>query len=239
MTLSPPAKRSPEADLIAPVIPWLREKGWDVQTEKAVNLPGVARPRTPDIVACMGDNLAVLEGKVSLTAQAIAQAGAWRPFAHFVTLIVPHPGHRPTAQHKLLVKTVRMHGLGLLYVTKQAESPGHPKVRREIKAPRNPNPDTHPISAALSIGLTQPPQLAGSSSPTGQATARAWDRWAVVRNVVAENPGCTLKEIKAALSLKHSEHVELVRLAERQEIPGVIARTERGLLVLHLAEGQT
>lgn len=120
-----------EAEMLAPVVPWLEAQGWTVYQEVVGPHGGVA-----DIVATTRTERGSLlvwavEGKTSLSLAVIEQAVGWTAHAHFVSVAVPAPkrGGRGGYGATLLAEK----GVGLILCkppdryTPQAQA-GHPFV---------------------------------------------------------------------------------------------------------------
>ena len=87
---TPTPDRPRETTLARAVVAHLEDAQWDVYEE--ITLRGGGAPRA-DIVARQGPLLWVVEVKQSLSLAVLEQALHWLPYAHFVSIAVPHARH--------------------------------------------------------------------------------------------------------------------------------------------------
>lgn len=99
-----------ETDLFYPVKAWLEERGYDVYTEVESKYTG----GRADIVAVAGPAVTVVEMKLTLSLDLIAQAVRWKPFVNYVFIAVPQSRHRKI--HGYADIFLRREGIGLLEV---------------------------------------------------------------------------------------------------------------------------
>lgn len=107
-----------EKDLAAFVVTWLTDAGYEVFQE-------VARSgHTADIVARKEGDLVVIETKMSLSLDVIAQARRWLPSANQVYVAVPRRKVH-TGGYALALKVLAWLGIGLIEVTEAKFQPVH------------------------------------------------------------------------------------------------------------------
>ncbi|MBO9609180.1 MAG: hypothetical protein J7639_24715 [Paenibacillaceae bacterium] len=99
-----------ETELFPPLKQWLEERGYDVYAEVGSGRAG----GRADIVAVAGPAVAVVEMKVSLSLDLIAQAVRWRPYANYVYVAIPGSHKRRTHNYGEMI--LRREGIGLLEV---------------------------------------------------------------------------------------------------------------------------
>lgn len=99
-----------ESDLFPPLKQWLEERDYDVYAEVESGRTG----GRADIVAVSGPAVAVVEMKLSLSLDLIAQAVRWLPYANYVYIAVPYSKHRKLHNYASLF--LKREGIGLLEV---------------------------------------------------------------------------------------------------------------------------
>lgn len=102
-----------EVELLRPVVQWLRDQRWEVFQEVATGYG----PRC-DIVARQGPVLWAIEGKMSLNFQVLGQIWHWRPFAHYISIVVPKGKWMMRSAYgcEVISDLLRWRGIGCLYV---------------------------------------------------------------------------------------------------------------------------
>jgi hypothetical protein len=121
-----------EVALGAPVIAWLRERGWDVYQEV------VCGNDVADIVATQGRLVAVVELKRSFSLDVIAQAHRWARLAHVSWVAVPEA--RWDAGRELGYQVCEDRGVGVLILRRPGrderdiEQKRAPALRRKVDA---------------------------------------------------------------------------------------------------------
>lgn len=73
-----------EKDLAKPIVAWLRDDGWEVYQEVMCN------GSVADIVAERDGIIWAIETKTTLTIALIDQIIAWKPYAHYISVGIPH-----------------------------------------------------------------------------------------------------------------------------------------------------
>lgn len=177
---------SAETTLAAAVVAWLEAQGWDVYQEVQPSrwAAGVA-----DIVAAMPPIVWVVECKTRFSLDVMAQAYAWRHMAHLVSIAVPVGGGK---RHGSFSRRVLSdYGLGLIEVDARLGQSTHIYQR---------------VTPALHRGAKRVDVMRKALIPERKTFAPAGNnygaRWTpfqqtcrAVREVVAERPGLTLKEL--------------------------------------------
>lgn len=100
-----------ETDLALKVINWLEAQHWEIYQEVKVN------NSIADIVAIQGHLVWIIECKLSLSLNLIAQALEWRRDAHFVSVAIPKRKSRyPTKARRIALHILKHWGIGILRV---------------------------------------------------------------------------------------------------------------------------
>lgn len=99
-----------ESDLFPPVKAWLEEKGYEVYSEVSSASAG----GRADVVAVSGPAVAVVEMKLSLTLDLIAQALRWKLFSNYIYIAIPRGKSRRLSGY--VQNLLRREGIGLIEV---------------------------------------------------------------------------------------------------------------------------
>lgn len=211
-----------EADLGPPVIRWLENHRWDVYQE--VPLGSVA-PRA-DIAARLGSIVCVVELKLGLSFDLIAQARDWTRTAHWVFVAIPEVAPSRGLREGLCY--LRHLGIGAMVVqcgsTLAPEATVKvwhlPKIQRGIYRPyteafiKNMVPERKALTTAGTNRVAW--------SPFKQTCER-------VADYVAAHPGVSIKEVVAHVEHHYASEggarTNIMTWAESGYIPGV--RVER------------
>lgn len=219
-----------EQELAAAVVRWLEQERYEVAQE--VEVPGFG---ILDIVARMGRKLWVIEAKLSLSLDLVAQVQRRVGLAHRVSVVVPHP-RRDSAWTRYQDRCDLLRRLGIGVITAR-EMKVHPSMKRadELRIEVREH----------SQGVYQRPRLleqlaqalrdehfsgewaaAGAPSAAGRYTAFAATAKAV-QDFVAANPGCSIAEIIEGGHHYSSDKVARARLdvmIRQGVIPGIRRR---------------
>lgn len=224
-----------EQELARPVVRWLQQLRYDVFQEVSTG-SGVA-----DVVATQGRLLLTVETKLSLNFDVIAQACAWRPYAHLSYVAVP-AGVRYSDGRRLAEHVCKMLGVGVLLVyhstTPQAgfnsrtvheqvkpmlaRSAAHDHIRRWLR----PEQKTGEFGEAGASG--------GGHYTNFKGTARALGR------LVKSEPGIELSKVIEQIDHHYatpaSARTHLAQWIERGIIEGIELRREGRKLRLYPKE---
>ena len=168
-----------EQELARVVVGWLQDQYWDVYQEVST---GYSRPRA-DIVAVQDGLSWIVETKMSLSLDLLAQAIRWVGRANFISVAVPR-GYRCSPGREFAVGLLRKEGIGMLEV----ESDGgilH-------NAPRKFRRTARPISDILCDAhktMAEAGSARGGYHTPFAATCRATGEF------VSKHPGCTIREL--------------------------------------------
>lgn len=204
-----------EADLARVVVRWLEDRGFDVYQEVEL----VARGIRADIVARRGPEISIIETKTSASLALVAQVMERRRFAHRVYAACP----RSRVELEPIFAEL---GIGLLRVWAGSGSEYDPDNVTELVASRRWN--SRPVKLASKLRPEHKTACA-AGSPTGGHWSRYRDTCAQLANVVAAEPGITLRE---ALGARVRHHYVSTRSAigslrvdiDRGQVPGVVLR---------------
>lgn len=127
------AKFNSEQELGPPVVTWLRERGFDVYQE--VKHGGVA-----DLVGlaeAKPQRLVVVELKLSLSLDVLAQADSWRKQAHLVYVAVPRVKGGADKGRYFAYRVAESFGIGVLELERHGVYAGlsSVEIRQKVEAP--------------------------------------------------------------------------------------------------------
>lgn len=203
-----------ETDIAKKVVAWLQEQRWDVYQEVQFRQYGPVA----DIAAVQNGKLWIIECKTALTFTVLEQARAWR--AHFRSVAVPEARNMRgrNLAYEIAHRYLR---LGVIEVPHDGVGSF---VDAEMPAPLM--REFHKFAKEM-IGRLREEQKgyapAGSKNGGHYTPYRAtMDR---VRDFIAKNPGCTLREIMDWLD--HQHHYSSDQTA-RQSIRMALENWERG-----------
>jgi hypothetical protein len=107
-----------EAELAAQVVEWLTDQGWDVYQEVQIRGDG----STADIVATQGPLTWVIECKLSMSLDLMAQAIDWKRDAQRISVATPGKKHEPWTKRRAFVsKVLGSYGIGWIRVTPEPQ----------------------------------------------------------------------------------------------------------------------
>lgn len=225
-----------ETELCLPAIDWLRAapRSYDVHQEV---MPDYGKHKAPegtspiDLVCVKpGREIIAIEAKRAFCMDLIAQAKSRKGLAHFIVVLAPEPPQRNRAC-KAMLDACQHEGIGVLFVREN-----HSLVLA-LAPQRNPNPrNLDCLTEAL--GDSTRFNTAGVKSGAAPRFTRRDDRWKPVREYVAENDGCTAKDIRHGLpgGISKTEFNDLLKAAGRAEIPGIRVETVGGQMRFYLKE---
>lgn len=195
--MKPDPKKWTEVELAAEVIRWLRADGWTVYQEVEVFAGG----ERADIVAVKGTVVWVIECKLALTLDLIAQAEHWLGWAHMVSVATPRFMGGSRAR-RCGAKILDMLGVGRLSVDEPwcvFESECRVRVSRPAKRHRK-----LPHVEALRGVLCPEHQ---TFAMAGNAKGKRWSAYqasvAKVVALLAEEPGLDARAIVKRLGKMH------------------------------------
>jgi hypothetical protein len=220
-----------EAELAAAVVAYLEHDAWDVYQEvRPFRDGGIA-----DIVAVRGHLLWVIETKLSLSLDLLAQAEWWTSWAHLVSIAIPGREQRPRSKtYHYARMCARRDGVGILDVYHRDYGP------RIIEGFTQPPLHRKALTSCLRRCLDEGHK---THAPAGTKAGGIWtpfrDTCERLMRHVAENEGTTLKAAIDAIdhhySNNQSARSSLRRWLDEGKVPGVEMRRDGRLLRLYIA----
>lgn len=229
-----------ETDVAKPIIPYLQDLQWTVYQE--------VRPRwggpVADLVGVQDTGLShpliwVVEVKVSLSLDLIAQALDWKRDANFISIAIPNPkkgkkGYRDKSRGRLLAeKILRDNGIGLMEVEMDhfiGSAPDLTRVKPLV------DPKLH-RRKRFSLDWTEVLQEEHKSfSEAGSVGGGYWTPFKKtcreVLSIVTKEPGTTMNEIVSRLKEHHYSSDQSARSCLRNwiaegKVPGVTCVREK------------
>jgi len=174
-----------EAEMAAKIVAWLENLKWEVYQE--VKLEG--RDNVADIVAVQEKRVWVIETKMQLGFSVLAQAFAWKDYAHYVSVGTPRIRHNCREQF-FIKRTLDHFGIGHLRVDSwnNVEENCKPQINRCCGAC---------CGAHLLLDALTPEHK--TFSKAGEQWGGYWSPFKAtcenVRKYVEGHPGATLKEM--------------------------------------------
>lgn len=187
-----------EVDIAAAAAAWLEANAWEVFQE--VRFGGLGSPRA-DIVGRLitprGNRLIwIVEAKASLSMRLLGQAMRWRQWAHFVSIIVPHPnpkGRECSDAASVIRLVLHEYKIGRMFYI-----PGTWRGPDMIQVDRPPGFNRHPLRALDEWDRTLKPQHK-STLLAGSAGGGYWtpfrETCGEVKRFVELHPGCDMKSL--------------------------------------------
>jgi hypothetical protein len=209
-----------EVELGKFVVSWLRAQHWDVYQEVTFNT------WVGDIVATSGPFVWAIELKTSLSESLVQQTLRWVPYAHYTSAITLH-----SDRSRWLAKVVlRRFRCGLLEVTAPLLHKGREihdwLIRESIPAPFYRKAHASALRSCL---LERQKTFAAAGSAGGKVWTPFKNTCAEVERIVAEKPGCTLKDL-----MKEIKHHYQSDSTARNRIPHFI---REGLIRVRIEPG--
>jgi len=217
-----------EQHIAGVVVTYLQQLGWDVYQEVQVNCGG----NRADIVAVQGPVVRVIEVKTSFTAALLEQAWFWTNYANLVHVAVPTEKTSSRVRGRSILKHFcREQGIGVYGVDE-----AHKYIAGEYQAGIRVT-ETEGARLRRRVGDHLRSSLREEHKEWGEAgnahnrywtpfkgTCEAW------RRHVEAHPGCTLKEIVAAVDHHYASDKgaksSMINLIERGVVPGIEARRD-------------
>ncbi len=249
---------SSEAELAAVVVAHLREQGWTVFQE--VELGRRSGGERADIVAVRGDELAadgyahkgagwakpgdvlVVECKLSLSLDLLAQADHWLDYASLVAIAFPLDRGYGRAR-RFGESLARSRGLGMFEVAPAVGDRLPARIVSETE-PKRSERVIEVLAKKLAAALCPEQQ---DYAAAGNAEGKRWTPWrdsiTRARAIVLEHPGIGTKELVQKLGKHHwasdgGARAGLVDAAERGIFERVVARQGKGKRWQFFPEGQ-
>jgi len=214
------------------VVEYLKADLWDVYQEVQVGSGG----DIADIVAVQGPVIWVIECKLSLSLDLIAQVRNWTGRAHRVSAAVPARKKATWAQQRLVMDILDWSEVGLIRV----KADGSAGVREELMAPLHRTAKVTRLRASLCDEQR-------TFAQAGNSDGRRWTPFqrtcSMLRAHVAANPGITLKD--ALTDIDHhyahdkSATQSLSHLLREGVVDGLELRRDGRSLTLHLKDKVT
>lgn len=211
-----------EAELAKVIVQYLKDMQWEVYQEVQIASFG----SIADIVAVQNNLIWVLECKLSLGLNVIAQAENWINYSNYVSIVVPPRKNCSKSQH--IVKNILEHyGIGQYEVSKGYDEE---KSIVECVAPRlNRKASTDYIKRNLR-------EEQKYWAPAGNADKLRYTPFqhtkSQVIRFVGENPKCTFKEL--ILNIKHHYSSDKTAISSLRQwiikgiIPELILKSSKG-----------
>ncbi len=222
-----------ETDLADVLVPWLKERSWEVYQEVQVHRSS----GRADIVATQGPLVWVIELKQSFSLSVLDQACYWRHNAHYVSVAVPPVSRRSCAHASELCKSLR---LGLLELRKLEHY--------EIRWAQSVSERVAPYFNRRAQSKTVRDSLCDEQkdwAKAGNADGKFWTPFQgtckALADYVAKNPGQTMKEVIDQIDHHYSSdagaRAHLAKYIDRGIVAQVlIRRDEKGKLRLYPAK---
>ena len=173
-----------ETELAAPVVQWLRKRGWTVYQEVSAGF-GLA-----DIVAVKSEKVWVIECKLSVTFHLVGQARRWLPCAQEVSVAVPY---EMLYRRGMRAAFECLGALGVGVVLVDNCSGGRPRVDVE-KESKNTKYDPEISQRHLLSCLHERQQNYAPAGSAGQHWTPFKETVENLKAHVAAHPGCTMRE---------------------------------------------
>lgn len=226
MTTPRTTRFTAETDLGPPVVEWLTAEGFEVYQE--VEVGSIA-----DVVGVRGPQFVVVEMKLSLSWELLAQARGWRWCTHQVWVAVPRA--KSSSGRHTAIQCFEQMGVGVVEVDRLFD--GTPFVREpdfrpadlsRLRPTWNRKADTSYLRKALREE-NRTVARAGSTS-----AARDWSDFKQtcrrVREYVVEHPGATItevvKDVKHHYATDAGARAHLVKLIVDGKVPGLVCEWE-------------
>lgn len=225
-----------EADLAARVVKWLEANGHEVFQEVEGKKLSYADCGRADIVALRGGLVTVVETKMSLGFDVLAQAEKWIPFAHEVLVAVPAVHQSKNSDgRRLAYRVVEKLRLGLLEVRSlwPIEEGREEAVRVRVEAERNsdPRPDLRLALRDEHKTYAKAGTNKGGHFTDFRKTCNA------LAEVARESPGIPLKEALAKVPHHYTSIASgvqaLAKWCDKGLITGFEIRSDGERLTLH------
>lgn len=181
-----------EADLCRALAPWLKDLGWDVYQEVVIGGPRA------DMVATRGKLVWIVEAKMSMTLALLDQVYNWRGKSHYLSVVIPSLSKSGCTYSSVAAREMlHQWGVGVFRVHGDGGRFDPYFVSEQLRASFIRRPDLSWVEGSLQQG-----QKASEGGSTGGGY------WTPFRNTcdklreyVAANPGCSLKQ--AIDGIKH------------------------------------
>lgn len=217
-----------EADMAKVVVDSLRRDGWTVYQEVEA-AQGIA-----DIVATRGEQVAVVEAKLTLGLTVLGQAHRWKGRAHLVWVAVP--AYLARASRGIGGVICAALGLGLLEVS----APWDEGDLGRIRVATEPKQDTGAgVSKLLAVLRPEHQTYAEAGSPTGHRWSKFRESERNLLGYVSAYPGELAKEVMGKIQHhwrgKHP-HASVLKLVRRGIIKGIRIEEHRAGVRLYPVE---
>lgn len=170
-----------EAELAAVIVEWLAAQGWEVHQE--VSSSG-GNPRA-DVVGRYGCVTWVIETKLSLSLCLLEQAAHWTRYSNYVSIAFPYSRLRG---HSLFLRnSLKMMGIGYLAVRPEEEA-------KSLRQSLEPRLNRKLVNRKLWRLLDAHENLVDAGTPDGGYWTPFKETTQALREFVAKNPGCTMKQ---------------------------------------------
>lgn len=209
------------------VVNHLRSKGWTVYQEVEV----FAQGERADIVATRGNELLVVECKLSLSLDLLAQAQHWLDYSPQVMVAIPKAG-RASKARSCGTSILASWGVGVFEV-----APEMPHLPARITSERPPVPSgKSSLSKQAKLLAALHPQQEHFAA-AGNAEGKRWTRWkdSVTRakSIIDAKPGIGVNDLVRELETFHwasraSARSGLIAAAKKRIFPGVTVKQGKG-----------
>jgi hypothetical protein len=215
-----------ETELASTVADWLAAQHWDVFPEVR---PGLAWPRA-DIVARQAGRIWVVECKGTLSLRLLQQAEPWRPWAHWVSVAVPHQRRGRSGSRPIALQILAWLGIGLIEVRDDRAGQEMPPRLNRMLAGR-----------LLLDALNEGHQRMGVAGSASQFWSPYRQTCQGLLAYVRQHPRCTIRDAVAGIEHHYGRDTTarscLLHWADSGAIPGVRVEREGGRLYLVTREG--
>jgi len=211
-----------ETDVARPVVEYLRLLGWTVYQEVELCYG------RPDIVACLGNLVWIVEAKTSLSLKVLEQAYRWTGHVHYISVAVPR--RRRGSHDRFALRLFEDKGIGVFSVRGSGADEMIPNtmVASEPRMMRRPH-----LHYVREIRDSLRPEMIDYAE-AGSVAGSHWTRWKgtrdEVKSIVRRHPGVSISELIKEHGRFHyhtsqSARTSLVKNVELGLVPGV--RIER------------
>jgi len=182
-----------EIELGEKIVTWLQVKGWEVYQE--VSIWG----KTADIVAVKNNKVWIIECKVSLTFDLLAQACYWKPYANYSSIAIPEStSYKRSKGRSFAFGICKEKGIGVLKLNhhKSVYSENeHWSIIQSIKPKPNDRAKKWSAEHIQSKLLEEQKTYAKAGSPGNVKKFTRFKKTCLeLEEIVKDNPGIELKE---------------------------------------------
>ena len=210
-----------ETELAKLAIEYLKDSKWEVYQEVQVRSFG----SIADIVAVQNNLIWIVECKLSLSLDVIAQAKCWSSFSHYISIAVPR-SNRDNKGRRLAFKILQDYGIGCFEF-------GHPEdisyscYAQKIKPQLNRKAMTDYITSNL---CEEQKTWAEAGNSRGDRYTPFQNTTRQIVRTVNDNPGITMKELMDKIDHHYSSDIcaksSIIQWIHKDVIKGIYLEKE-------------